>query len=73
MPWLDKAALDVHFFLHPLESKGGSLMLGVLVLGTIFAASLIGVFWHNKDLNYVESWFLSANPQLEKGHVCHRI
>lgn len=48
-------------------------MLGVLVLGIIFAAFLISVFWHNKDLNYVGSWFLSANPQLEKGHVCHQI
>lgn len=49
MPWLDKPALDVYLFLHPLESKGGSLMLGVLVFGILFAALLIDVFWHNKD------------------------
>lgn len=48
-------------------------MLGVLIFGIIFAASLISVFGHNKDLNCVGSWFLSANPQLEKGHVCHQI
>lgn len=35
-------------------------------MGIIYAASLSSVFWHNKDLNWVGSWFISANPQLEK-------
>lgn len=49
------------------SGEQGEILNGLRTgMGIIYAASLSSVFWHNKDLNWVGSWFISANPQLEK-------
>lgn len=50
----------------PCSGEQGEILNACYTGTGIFAASLSSVFWHNKDLNWVGSWFISANPQLEK-------